>query len=1000
MYEAAQPYRLVGLGHVDRSRTLSFRFDGKPYQGYSGDSLASALLASGVRVVGRSFKYHRPRGILTAGPEEPNALVELRSGARREANTPATMIELFDGLEAWSQNRWPSLAFDLGAINSLLSPLLVAGFYYKTFMWPAALWEKLYEPAIRRMAGLGRASGAPDPDTYEKIHAFCDVLIVGAGPAGLAATVSAARCGARVILCDEDFLPGGRLNSEYREIDGIASAKWARQIEAELLGMPEVRILRRTTVFGAYDAGDLSSGRTFGALERVCDHLPLPPAHQPRQRLWRIVAKRTIVATGAIERPIVFDGNDRPGVMLASALRSYLNRFGVTAGRRVAVFTTTDDGWRTASNLFNAGVAVVAIIDARADITPPQLDHAKRIGAQLFLGSHVVRAYGSRSLSHVVVRDSTGREIRLAVDVLGVSGGWNPSLALSTHLGGRPRWSDEISAFVPHGAPRGMTVVGAAAGSFSLAECLREGADAGVLAAAALNLKSVSPPRWRTDDELVGIRPLWRIPGSNTKAFVDFQHDVTSEDITLAVREGFTSVELLKRYTTLGMATDQGKTSAINGHGILAALTNQPISAVGTTVYRAPSTPVAIGALAGRHRGKSFKPTRLTAGHAWARERGATFVDAGQWLRAQGFPATGDNGWLATVSREASAVRSKVGVCDISTLGKIDVQGPDAAEFLDRIYINKFSTLAIGSARYGVMLREDGFVLDDGVTARFMEHHYLMSTSTANAARVLQHLEHARQVLWPELDVQIFPVTEQWSQYAIAGPRSRELLQQLFTHEADISNAAFPHLACARFVWRGISARLFRVSFSGELGFELAVPARYGDATIRAIIEAGAPLEVTPYGLEAMDVLRIEKGHVTGNEINGTTTAADLGFGGMISKQKDCLGRLLASRPALVDPQRPALVGIKPLDKSARIHVGAHFLASRAAVSLENDEGYLTSAGYSPLIGQWIALGLLRRGRERIGERIRVYDPLRGHDIPAEIVSPAFFDPRGARLRM
>lgn len=1000
MYEPGQPGRLAGRGRIDRSRSLSFRFDGQQYRGYPGDSLASALLASGVRLVARSFKYHRPRGILTAGPEEPNALVELRGGARREANTPATTVELFDGLEAWSQNRWPSLGRDLGAVTSLFAPLLVAGFYYKTFMWPAAFWEKVYEPAIRRMAGLGHASGAPDPDTYEKVHAFCDVLVVGAGPSGLAAAVSAARSGARVILCDEDFLPGGRLNGERREIDGMPGSEWAARIVAELLGMPEVRVLRRTTVFGAYDAGDSSSGRTFGALERVSDHLALPDEHQPRQRLWRIVARRTIVAAGTIERPIVFGGNDRPGVMLASALRTYLNRFGVAAGRNVAIFTATDDGWRTAVDLADAGVAVEAIIDPRADVASVQIDAAKRAGARLFLGSHVVSAHGARGVSHIVVGGNAGPNVRLQVDALGMSGGWNPNLALTTHLGGRPRWSDEISAFVPHNVPRGMTVVGAAAGSFSLAGSLREGAEAGALAAAALGLKPSASPHWHTDDELVGIRPLWRIAASSGKAFVDFQHDVTSDDVMLAAREGFTSVELLKRYTTLGMATDQGKTSAINGHGILAAATNRTVSAVGTTVYRAPYTPVAIGALAGPHRGKTFRPTRLTAGHGWAREQGATFVDAGLWLRAQWFSVPDDKDWLATISREASAVRSKVGVCDVSTLGKLDLQGPDVAEFLDRIYINRFSTLGIGTARYGMMLREDGFVLDDGVIARFADHHYLVSTTTANAARVLQHFEHARQVLWPELDVQILPVTEQWSQYAIAGPRSRELLQRLCGDAIDVSNAAFPYLACARFAWHGIAARLFRVSFSGELAYELAVPARYGDAAIRAIMEAGAPLGVTPYGLEAMDVLRIEKGHVTGNEINGTTTAQDLGFGGMISRQKDCIGRTLAARPGLVDPQRPALVGIKPLDKCVRVHPGAHFLAPGAGASLQNDDGYLTSAGYSAHLGQWLALGLVRRGRERLGERIRVYDPVRGQDVLAEIVAPGFFDPQGARLRM
>lgn len=998
-HDAAQPNRLTGIGLVDRSQPVAFRFDGKRYTGHRGDTLASALLAAGVRLVGRSFKYHRPRGILTAGTEEPNALVELRSGARREANTPATMAELFEGLEAYSQNRWPSLAFDTGAINSLFAPILVAGFYYKTFMWPAALWEKLYEPAIRRMAGLGRTSGETDPDTYEKAHAFCDVLIVGGGPSGLAAAVSAGRCGARVILCDEDFVLGGRLNGDRREIDSVAGTEWARQIESELQSLANVQILRRTTVFGTYDGGDFSNGRLFGALERVSDHLPVPPTHQPRQRLWKIVAKRAILATGAIERPIVFGGNDLPGVMMASALRTYANRYAVTAGRRVAIFTATDDGWKTAADLFDAGVTVEAIIDARKEVAPAQINEAKRTGARILLDACVVSAHGSRGVNHLEVREGNGPVLRLTADTLGVSGGWNPNLALTTHLGGRPRWSENIFAFVPHDAPKGMVAVGASAGSFSLADALREGATAGAEAAAASGFKTLAPPHWRSDDERVGVAPFWFVAESNTKAFVDFQHDVTRDDVALAVREGFDSVELLKRYTTLGMATDQGKSSNLNGHAIMAALTGRTIPKVGTTVYRAPCTPISIGALAGRKRGKYFKPTRLTAGYAWAQERGASFVEAGQWLRAQWFTAAGEKNWLDSVAREVMAVRANVGVCDVSTLGKIDIQGPDAAQFLDRVYINMFSTLPVGKMRYGFMLREDGFVLDDGTTSHLAPGHYVMSTTTANATHVLQHLEHARQVLWRELDVRFVPVTEQWAQYSIAGPQSRRLLQQLLGDAIDISNDAFPFLACAQFVWRNIPTRLFRVSFSGELGYELAVPARYGDAAIRAIMAVGEPLGVTPYGLEALDVLRIEKGHVT-NELNGTTTAQDLGFGGMMSQKKDFIGRVLAGRPALVDPQRPALVGLKPLDKSVRVHPGAHFLSPNATPSLENDEGYLTSAGYSPLMGQWIALGLLRRGRERTGEHIRIYDPLRGSDVLAEIVSPAFFDPQGTRLRI
>ena len=938
--------RLPGLGLVDRSRPVSFRFDGKACSGFAGDTLASALLASGVKLFGRSFKYHRPRGLLTAGSEEPNALVELRTGPRREANTRATVVELYEGLEARSQNRWPSLAFDVMAVNTLLSPLFVAGFYYKTFMWPAKWWEKLYEPAIRRAAGLGRAALEEDPDTYEVAHAFCDVLVIGGGPAGLAAALAAARAKERVILCDEDFILGGRLNSERQVIDGKEGAAWASETAAELESCPEVRIMKRTTVFGVYDAG-LTGARNFAALERVNDHVAVAPQHQPRQRMWKIVARRAVLAAGAIERPIVFGGNDRPGVMMASAVRTYLNRFGVAPGKRVAVFTACDDGLQTASDLRAAGIDVAAVIDSRQ-------------------GSCVVEAHGS-PLEAITVRHAGGRTERLQVDTLAVSGGWNPNLALTTHLGGRPRWDDSIAAFVPGDLPAGMTVVGSATG--------------------------------RHGDGAANVKPIWQVEGGRDKAFVDFQHDVTDDDVALAAREGFRAAEHLKRYTTLGMATDQGKTSNVNGQAIMAALTQRSIPEVGTTAFRPPYSPVAIGAVAGIHRGKHFRPTRLTAGHAWAKEQGAVFVESGQWLRAQWFPRPGEKDWLESAAREVKATRSAVGVCDVSTLGKIDIQGPDAGVFLDCIYTNMFSTLPAGKVRYGLMLREDGFVMDDGTTARLGEHHYLMSTTTVGAGKVMQHLEHARQVLWPDLDVQMVSVTEQWSQYSIAGPSSRLLLRKLLGDAIEVSNEAFPYLACADFTWKGRRCRLFRISFSGELAYELAVPARWGDTTIREIMAAGAELDIVPYGTEALGIMRVEKGHVAGNELNGTTTAADLGLGKMMSKKKDFIGRVLAQRQGLVDPARPALVGIKPVDRSQRLRAGAHFLDIGARPGFDTDQGYVTSAAYSPMLGHWIGLGLLARGPDRHGERVRAFDPLRDGDIEVEVVSPYFYDPDGERLR-
>ena len=989
-----QPHRLDGHGLTDRSKPLRFSFDGKPYAGFAGDTLASALLASGVKLFGRSFKYHRPRGVLTAGSEEPNALVELRTGARREANTRATVAELYDGLVATSQNRWPSLGFDLMAVNSLFSPIFVAGFYYKTFMWPAKWWEKIYEPAIRRAAGLGRASLEEDPDTYEVAHAFCDVLVIGAGPAGLAAALAAARSGARVILCDEDFLLGGRLNSERQEIDGMPGSAWARRAEAELRSFSEVRVMPRTTVFGVYDAG-ISGQRMFGALERVGDHLAVPPPHQPRQRMWKIAARRTVLAAGALERPIVFGGNDRPGVMMASAVRTYLNRFGVAPGRRVAIFTSCDDGWGTARDLVGAGVVVEAVIDSRSSVDPAVVGPDLK-GTRVLLGAQVTQAEGS-PIDRVTVRDGEGRLTSIATDLLAISGGWNPTLALSTHVGGRPRWSDALAAFIPGDMPKGMAIAGAAAGSLSLASALRGGASAGREAAIATGHSAPPLPHWRSEDEPAAISALWQVDASAGKAFVDFQHDVTAADVALATQEGYRSAEHLKRYTTLGMATDQGKTSSVTGHAIMAALTQRSIPEVGMTTYRPPYTPVAIGAVAGLHRGKHFRPTRLPASHGWATEHGAVFVEAAQWLRAQWYPRPGEKDWLESAVREVKAVRSSVGVCDVSTLGKIDIQGPDAAAFLDRVYTNSFSTLPLGKVRYGLMLREDGFVMDDGTSARLAADHYLMSTTTAGAGKVMQHLEHARQVLWPDMDVQIVSVTEQWSQYSIAGPRSRELLVRLLGDALDVSNEAFPYLACAEFTWRGAACRLFRISFSGELAYELAVPARCGDSVIRAIMAAGAGLGILPYGTEALGIMRVEKGHVAGNELNGTTTAGDLGLGRMMSGKKDFIGAVLARRPGLVDPNRPVLVGITPADRSVRLRAGAHFLPLGATSSLENDQGYVTSVAFSPMLGHWIGLGFLSRGRHRLGERIRAHDPLRGRDDVVEVVSPCFYDPDGVR---
>jgi methylglutamate dehydrogenase subunit C len=983
--------RLPAGGLIDRVRPLDFTFDGKSYRGFDGDTLASALIANGVSLVGRSFKYHRPRGILTAGSEEPNALVTLRSGSRAEPNTRATTIELFDGLEATSQNRWPSLGFDLMSVAGLAAPIFVAGFYYKTFMWPAAFWEKFYEPLIRRAAGLGRLSMEADPDCYDRAHAFCDVLVIGGGPAGLSAARAAGRSNARVILIEEDRLLGGRLLAEHHEIDGISAIAWARSVQAELADMKNVRVLIRTHAFGAYDGG------IFGALERVSDHLPVPPPGWPRQRVWKIVAKRTILATGAIERPLIFGGNDVPGVMTASAVRTYVNRFAAQPGERIAIFTTTDSGWTAADELRQAGITVIAIIDARTAVPLEAAERARQAGSQVLPSAVVVDARGAKRLVGIDVRDANGHIVRIEADVLAMAGGWDPAMGIGCNRGNRPVWSEAISSFVLDKPPTGMYLAGAAAGNFALGDALRDGTRSGVGAARDLGFAPAAEPPPRASHDATRIAPLWHIAGSRRKAFVDFQNDVTDSDIALAVREGFSSVEHLKRYTTLGMATDQGKTSQVNGQALLAVHTGKAMAEAGTILSRPPYLPVAIGALAGHHREEHFRPVRQTPSHRWAIEQGATFVDTGQWKRAQWFSRSCDADWLATVTGEVTTVRERGGVCDVSTLGKIDVLGPDAGKLLDRLYINTFSTLPVGKARYGVMLREDGFAMDDGTTTRLADDHFLLTTTTANAVRVMQHIDYCRQVLWPELNVQAVSVTEQWAQFAVAGPLSRTLLQRLL--DIDISNGAFPFMAASAFTWRGVPARLFRLSFSGELAYEIAVPANYGDALVRQLMETSRDLGIVPYGTEALGVLRVEKGHAAGNELNGQTTAADLGFGRMMSTKKDFIGRVMAGRPGMTDPARPALVGLRPVDATSRIRAGAHVLPVDGESTAASDQGYVTSVAWSPSAARWIGLALVRNGPSRFGERVCAYDALRNASVEVEICNPVFVDPEGARLR-
>lgn len=969
----------ISGGLIDRSQDLRFAFNDRAMTGHPGDTLASALLANGVQLVARSFKYHRPRGVLSAGSEEPNALVTLGRGASATPNTRATGIELFQGCEAWSQNHVGTLERDALALNDRVPGLLTAGFYYKTFMWPRAFWEWLYEPAIRRAAGLGALSGLPDPDSYGRGYLHPDLLVIGAGAAGLMAALTAGRAGVQVVLADEDFRPGGRLLAEGGEIGGQAATAWVEDTLAELRSLPNVRLMMRTTVFGVYDHG------IHGAVERAA-----PGAAGPVQVLWRITARATILAAGATERHIPFADNDRPGVMLAGAMRAYANRWGVTAQRDprdpVAILTNNDDGHRTARALLQRGVPLAAVIDMR--------EGAQGLGGYETLAGAVVS--GTRGRLGLTGIEITHRGTRrwLACGALGVAGGWNPNLHLSAHHRARPVWNADLLAFVPGpNGPKGLWVAGAANGQGSTAAALADGARA---AMAALGLDR-GPAIPEAPPEPAAGAPLWHVPGKG-RAWVDFQNDVTVKDIALAHQERMTAVEHLKRWTTLGMATDQGKTANVTALAVMAELTGKTIPETGTTVYRPPYTPVTLGVLGGGDSGTQFRPTRLTPTHAWAVAQGATFVEAGPWMRAQYFPRPGETHWRQSVDREARAVRAAVGLCDVTTLGKVDVQGPDAGAFLDRVYCNAMASLKVGRVRYGLMLREDGHAWDDGTCARLGPDHYVVTTTTANAGPIYRHMEFARQCLFPDLDVTLISTTDAWAQIAVAGPRSRALLERV-VDGFDLSNGAFPFMACAALtVCGGLRARLFRISFSGELAYEIAVPARYGGALMARLMEAGADLGVTPYGTEALGVLRIEKGHAAGAELNGQTTPTMLGMARMVSTRKDSIGAVLSRREGLAsDPRR--LVGLVPVDPAQPVVAGAHLFAPGAPQDMDHDEGWITSACHSPHLGHAIGLGFLAMGDLRHGQQVIAANPIEGQQIRLRVTSPHFIDPDGGRLR-
>lgn len=975
--------RVDGKGLIDRSVPISFSFDGVSYRGFQGDTVASALLANDIRLMARSFKYHRPRGVLTAGSEEPNALITVGCDGATDPNVRATVQEIYDGLEVHSQNAWPSLDFDAMAVNDLAAPFLGAGFYYKTFMWPRAFWEKVYEPIIRRAAGLGALSGKKPTDKYERAFAHCDVLVIGAGPTGLMAALKAGRSGVDVILADEDSVMGGCLNAETYLIDGQKGADWAASILAELAAMDNVRLMPRTTIAGAYDQG------TFGALERVNHHTNLRNGKAPIETFWRIVAKQSILAAGALERPIAFQNNDRPGIMTAGAVRSYLNRWGVAPGKAITVFANNDDAHRTALDMQAAGVHVAAVIDSRAN--------AVALGDyNLIKGAHVSGTTGRKGLEGIIVRTATGTD-SIATDCLAMSGGWNPTVHLTCHMNGRPTWREDIASFVPtDGSIPNMTTAGACNGDFSTLACLQAGLDAATKALSALGKSAADVALPMAEDAPYNMEPLWAVPGKG-RAWLDFQNDVSVKDIKQAAVENFRSVEHMKRYTTQGMATDQGKNSNVTALALLADATGRGIPETGTTTFRPPYSPIAMAALGAGAIGKGFAPERKTTSHVATVEAGAPMMEAGLWYRPSYFPISGEKNWRQSCDREVGFVRNAVGVCDVSTLGKIDIQGPDASALLDLVYTNMFSTLKVGRVRYGLMLREDGYVMDDGTTARLSEHHFVMTTTTAAAGAVMRHLEFVTQVLRPDLDVRLMSVTEQWAQFAVAGPKSRDLLNGLL--DQPINNDEWPFMACGDVSFSGIKGRLFRISFSGEHAYEIAVPARYGDSLFRLLKAQAEAAGGGAYGMEALNVLRIEKGFITHGEIHGRVTAFDIGMDRMISAKKDCIGKTLANRKGLLDEGREQLMGFKPVGAVKQLTGGAHLYNEGDDAAPVFDQGYLTSVAFSPTFGHFLAQGFVRGGQARLGDRMRMVDQMREIETIVEVCDPVFFDPKGERTR-
>ena len=999
-----QPERLSTGGRIDRSRPLAFRFNGRNLQGYYGDTLASALLANGIRIVGRSFKYHRPRGIMGIGAEEPNAIVQVGAGAATMPGLRATEVELYDGLVATTTRGWPGLNFDLLAVNEFFSPLLGAGFYYKTFMAPRFLW-RWHEHGLRHASGLGVSPRETDPDSYEHYNAHCDVLVAGGGPAGLMAALAAARSGARVIIADEQNEPGGSLVHDNATLNGNPAGVWLGKTLDELRRCPEVIILPRGTVSGYYDHNFLT------ILERCRDHPDQQGAEGVRQRLWRVRARRVVLAQGSHERPLVFPDNDRPGVMLASAVSGYIRRYGVCPGRRAVLFTNNDGAYRTALNLAQAGASIAAIVDCRSHGAGAVAEPLREAGVDIFHGCVVAGVSGRDGVRsvHVVSMSAGAGAVNGDVktvhcDLLVMSGGWNPAVHLHSQAGGRIDWDDARACFVPGAVRQYHVSVGACNGSFSLDACLEEGKQAGLEAARACGFEPVPFSTPEAGREPPGaerpLQPLWSIPLPQSplrhpKQFVDYQNDTTVADVYQAVQEGYRNVEHVKRYTALGFGTDQGKMGNINGMAVLAECLDKPVAEVGTTTFRPPYTGAGFGPCAGAAVGELYDPVRKTALHHWHEAAGAEFEVVGQWLRPWYYPREGE-GMHDAVARECLAARRSLAIMDASTLGKIEVRGPDAVTFLERIYTHNVAGMKNGRCNYGIMLGEDGMVMDDGVMARLNDQHFYLTTTTGGAARVLGWLEQWLQTEWPDLNVYLTSVTERWSTIVLAGPASRKLLQGMDTG-IGFSREDFPFMTLRSGSLAGFPVRVFRVSFSGELAFEINVESDLAPALWQRFMAAGEQYGITPYGTETMHVLRAEKGFViVGQDTDGSVTPLDLGMNRLLSKDRDYLGKRSLARPDCQRQDRKQLVGLLCEDGREILPEGTQLVERPGGAPPVPKLGHVSSSYHSPCLGHPIALALVSAGRARKGDVIHA--ALRdGSHVPVKVVSPVFYDPKGER---